>query len=136
MERALMHDFFKRLEELRNIKGFSQPKMAKILGINQSTYNRNASGKTLPNTESLCKLALIFPAEQIYYLLTGDKPDTMHLTKGKEGEERELMNIFRALPHKKQLNLLDMIRPDTIESDDGPQPDETARKKRPNKKTG
>lgn len=126
--------FSERIRYFRISNGLSQDKYAEIIGVNKGNVNDAERGR-LPSARFIAGIARAFPND-LYYLLTGEKPEIIYLTKGREREERELMDIFRALPHKRQLNLLGMIRPDAIESNKVAKPDNAAGKKSPNKKTG
>ncbi len=125
--------FSGRMKKWREDKGLTLQELADYIGFPYSTVREVENEKNV-GYSIIVGIALKFPND-IHYLLTGEKPDSIHFTKGREEEERELMDIFRALPHKKQLNLLGMIRPDAIEIDDVAKPNDTARKKRPHKKT-
>lgn len=60
-----------RLKELRINKGYSQEKVAKILGVARTTITNYENGESKPDIEMLVKIANIFKCS-IDYLLEND----------------------------------------------------------------
>lgn len=82
-----------RIKELRKSKGISQSELARLIGINQTQYNRYETGRTKIPSDVLLRIAQELGAS-VDYLLTG-----MDLPQASKGlfEEEEFANLYEAL---------------------------------------
>lgn len=100
--------FFERLEALREKRGLKRYQMAELMGISQGVYSRYDTEKSNPSLETICTLAKKVTSDNLYYLLTGAWPDTVHVDE----KERILIDLYRALSDKKKAAVIESIRPD------------------------
>ena len=63
-----------RLKQLREENGFSQNKLAKLIGVPQSSVNRHETGFTNPTPETLLWYADYFDVSMDYIYGRTDKP--------------------------------------------------------------
>lgn len=102
-----MTEFKDRLRELREEKGLSQEKLAKLLFLSQSAIAYYELGKKFPNHNTLNRLASFFDVS-IDYLLgrtdvrNGITPNTPWYERDAPPTEADLEEIIKTSP---QLNL-------------------------------
>jgi transcriptional regulator with XRE-family HTH domain len=92
-----------RLHELRAVKGFSQGDMERRTGILRTYLSRVENGHTLPNLETLEKLAGALEIElyQLFFAGEGKPQPVGSRETGRQGpDERELFEAFKSLNKK------------------------------------
>ena len=98
-----MSDFAKNLRKFRKDKGYSQQKLAKILGYGYTAIANYESGRNEPSLD-----VLIVLAETL-----GVTVDEL-LGVEKNPEERRLLSAFQKLNEEEKMTILNMI--DTLQS--------------------
>ena len=98
-----MSDFAKNLRKFRKDKGYSQQKLAKILGYGYTAIANYESGRNEPSLD-----VLIVLAETLGVTL-----DEL-LGVEKNPEERRLLSAFQKLDAEKKMTILNMM--DTLQS--------------------
>ena len=98
-----MSDFAKNLRKFRKDKGYSQQKLAKILGYGYTAIANYESGRNEPSLD-----VLIVLAETL-----GVTVDEL-LGVEKNPEERRLLSAFQKLDEEEKMTILNMI--DTLQS--------------------
>ena len=88
-----------RLRSLREEKGITQLRMSIEIGVAQETISGYELGKTVPNVETLGKLADFLGVSTDYLLeRTNVRTPVSELTvDGLSSDERELVSLFRKL---------------------------------------
>lgn len=82
-----------RIRECRKKSGFSQDKVAELVGVSRQAVTKWESGQTAPNTENLLKLAEIFGTTAD--LLISEKDSDPHSTA------EQIYNLYRQEEEKK-----------------------------------
>lgn len=110
-------EFHEQLKELRKMKGVTQTEVARILGVEQSTYAHYESGRRTPDLDRLKRLAE-------YYRLTDE---LLGVTRGRRfpafyGKtylfpvlyEHPLIDLKRIYPTKQKVavDLFELLHPD------------------------
>jgi transcriptional regulator with XRE-family HTH domain len=98
-------DIGKRLLELRAAKGFSQGDIEKRTGLLRCYISRVENGHTVPNLETLERLAKALEIETYQLFFEGDKePKAFPMETGAAPSSREgkLIETFRKLNQKDQ----------------------------------
>ncbi len=62
-----------RIKKLRELKGITQTQLAKTLGITRSSVNAWEMGISIPSTQKIIELAILFHASTDYILGLDDK---------------------------------------------------------------
>ena len=100
-----------RLKLIREQKGFSQYRLAKLSGVSQayiSKYERGANSVGLSALEKVCPALGISVAD---FLSETDSPsNAIEESAETTGLEKTLLDIFRALPPDKQKQLIDIAK--------------------------
>ncbi len=78
-----------RIKRLRELKGWSQVKLSKKLGITRSSVNAWEMGVSVPSTQKIVELALLFQTSTDYIL--GLDKDRMLSLKNLSDKEVELI---------------------------------------------
>lgn len=86
-----------RLKTLRENKGLKQNRVAKMLGVHNSTLAKYESGEREPDNETLTKIAEIYEVT-LDYLLTGD-----YKTKSTQSAPHEQSNVVNIENKKDQI---------------------------------
>ena len=92
------------LKQLRISKNYSQTEVAKLLGIDRSTYTKYELGVSKP-VRSLEKIAALYHVSTDFILDNKNKDTTMILSS----DEEKLVNTFRSLSSYHQNVLFDYI---------------------------
>lgn len=106
-------DIGKRLRELRMAKGFSQGDIEKRTGLLRCYTSRVENGFTLPNLETLEKLAGALEIELYQLFFEGEgKPLVASQKQARElgPEERGLVEAFKGLDNKDRKIVVALVR--------------------------
>jgi transcriptional regulator with XRE-family HTH domain len=102
--------FAKNLEKYLNRSGKSQREMAEIVGVSSSTFNEWMKAKKYPRIDKIEFMAEYFGILKSDLIEDADdkkiSPDELSLTEG----ERDVLELFRAIPEDQQPVVLAMIR--------------------------
>ena len=98
-----MSDFAKNLRKFRKDKGYSQQKLAKILGYGYTAIANYESGRNEPSLDVLIVLAHTLGVTVDELLGVEQNP-----------EEKRLLSAFQKLDEEEKMTILNMI--DTLQS--------------------
>lgn len=99
--------FAKRLKNLREIKGYNQERLAKVLGLSSSTIGMYEQSRRQPDHDTLVKIAEFFDVS-IDYLL--GRTEIKNITTPYNSEtEKELFNIIKKLNIEEQNAILNVM---------------------------
>ena len=76
--------YLKRIKEIRKEKGYSQEKIAKIIGMEQTQYSRYERGENEIKVNVLIDICKALNVSADYILELTDNPDTFWTIKKKE----------------------------------------------------
>ncbi len=98
------------LKKLREERGFSQYRLAEVLGVSQSAVGLWESGKREPNFKTLCAIADFFSVSVDQLLgradrIAGVSPSEGHLC----ASEAELLRKFRAVDDMAQARIMNSL---------------------------
>lgn len=99
-----------RLREVRELRGFSQTKLGRIAGCRQDKICSYETGKSMPQLDTLMRLADILQAPIDYLVGRTDEMErkTM-LTDVLSEDEIDLILKYRGLPPEKKLKLSGIV---------------------------
>lgn len=99
--------FDKRLRNLREVKGYNQEKLAKLLGLSSSTIGMYEQKRRQPDNETLVKIAEIFDVSTDYLL---GKSEVKNIAKPYSDElEKTLYNKTKELSIEEKTAILNII---------------------------
>lgn len=91
-------DVGKRLREAREKRGLRQNRVAKSLGIHNSTLAKYESGEREADNETLSKLSEIYEVSPTW-ILTGEHDNTLF---NNDQARNDVINAYNRLPHSKK----------------------------------
>ena len=89
-----------RIKKLRELKGWSQVKLSKKLGITRSSVNAWEMGISVPSTQYIIELSLLYKVSTDY-LLGQDKQLTLDIS-GLEQEDIDI--VYQLVQHLRKIN--------------------------------
>ena len=95
-----------RISELFSEKGKSAYELCRVLDINQSTMSTWRTSHRHPPADKMKTIADFFGVS-LDYLMTGEEAAAMRYTTS---DEDELLELFRALPQKKQYEFIGELK--------------------------
>lgn len=92
-----------RLKQLREAKNYTQQWLSMQVGVSQETISGYEIGKAVPPADMLVKLADVLHTSVDYLLGRTDVKEFDPICQSDlTGRERELFELFRALPEEKK----------------------------------
>lgn len=91
---------YDRYKELRDEKGLTDYKVAKLAGIGQSTLSDWKKGRSAPKNEKLKKILDVLDVTMDTFVGSNSTTD------GLSNDERELLRLFRSMPSESRIELL------------------------------
>lgn len=109
METERIEAFGKLLKMLRKERNYRQEELAEWLGVKRQTYSHYETGRILPPTEAICKIAELYKIDQSKLLNSLYNP----MEEKQEPvtvEEKELLKAFRELDNKDRMEILEICK--------------------------
>ncbi|WP_063354356.1 helix-turn-helix domain-containing protein [Acetobacter oryzifermentans] len=96
-----------RMRTQRELLGFTQAKLASIIGVSENAITQYESGRSSPRRERLAALAQAL-GKSIGWLLTGNEPEEE--VKAQTVAEKDILKAVRDLPPEQQDFILKMVQ--------------------------
>ncbi|RCL04682.1 hypothetical protein BJI49_12635 [Acetobacter pasteurianus] len=97
----------RRMRTQRELLGFTQAKLASIIGVSENAITQYESGRSSPRRERLAALAQAL-GKSIGWLLTGNEPEEE--VKAQTVAEKDILKAVRDLPPEQQDFILKMVQ--------------------------
>ena len=91
---------YERYCKLRDEKGLTDYKVAKLAGIGQSTLSDWKKGRSAPKNEKLKKILDVLGVTMDAFAGSNSTPDAL------SDNERKLLRLFRSMPSESRIELL------------------------------
>lgn len=99
--------FAKRLKNLREIKGYNQERLAKLLGLSSSTIGMYEQSRRQPDNDTLVKIAELFDVSVDYLL---GKTEVKDINKPYSDEiEKAIFNKIKELSTDEKKAILNVM---------------------------
>ncbi|MFT9016439.1 MAG: helix-turn-helix domain-containing protein [Acetobacter sp.] len=95
-----------RIRTQRELLGFTQAKLASMIGVSENAVTQYETGRSSPRRERVGALAKAL-GKSIGWLLTGDEPEEE--VKAQTAAERDILKAIRDIPPDQQDFILKMI---------------------------
>lgn len=95
-----------QIKEARELAGFSQKELAKIVGVAPSTFNGYESGNHDPKSEILIKIADVCNVTVDFLLGIAENEKSPDTTEAAPGEDH-IIALYRELNHEGREKLID-----------------------------
>ena len=92
----------KKIRELRNANGFSQSKLASMLGISYQQVHKYEKGVNCPNVTRLFQIADVFEVNPIKLILPEGYKEKKKKATQLERDEISVLQLYRKLSRKSQ----------------------------------
>ncbi|MDN7350458.1 helix-turn-helix domain-containing protein [Acetobacter senegalensis] len=96
-----------RIRTQREHLGFTQSKLASMIGVSENAITQYETGRSSPRRERIGALAQAL-GKSIGWLLTGNEPEEE--VKAQTEAERDVLNAMRDLPPEQQDFIVKMIQ--------------------------
>ena len=101
----------KKIRELRNSYGFSQPQLASKLGISYQQVQKYENGINCPNVMRLFQIADVFKVDPIKLILPEGYKEKKKEAKQLEKDEISVLQLYRKLSSKsKKKTVMNMLQ--------------------------
>lgn len=108
-----------RLQELREGKGYSRDKLAKLLDIGSASIERYENGKQSPSVEVIATIATFFEVSTDYLLGLSDDPRSALKDSNFTSLELRSLSLLRSASPEDQTRILRVIEAMTDQSGTG-----------------
>ncbi len=98
-----------RIRELRKEKGITMKQLGKVVCLAESTISQYETGKRQPDNEALLKMSEYFGVT-VGYLLGVEDIKKEAAAPECDSQEKELMQLYSALPESDRKQALDYFR--------------------------
>ncbi|MBE6793564.1 MAG: helix-turn-helix transcriptional regulator [Ruminococcaceae bacterium] len=103
-----------KLKQLRELSGFTQENIGKLLSVDRSTYSNYERSVTEPDVSTLKKLAKVFSVDLNFLLSSNDVPVKVSDIKGVKTynmnpDEKKCIAAFRLLSEEQQAKTIEYM---------------------------
>lgn len=99
-----------RLRELRELNGWSQEELGKLLNVQKSAISKYETGRVLLNEDLIKKLCTFFNTSSDYLLGLSDTNEPFQLDIPFTAEEKSLIDLYRRLSDKMKSEITGEIK--------------------------